>query len=242
MRNYSFGFVMLISILSVLVTAVIVSWLLGAGLHDIYRTVLPFAIMIIVGILLLCLLTVKRSSPSVAKHENVSEDTREEEIRRRDILSEISHEMKTPLTTIRGYAELMENGMVPFEDIPDIAKKMNMESDHLLTMIERVLDSSRKKESSSLVTDIDMLKTASRVAERLESYAQKRSVSVRIEGDAVYLHCEKERMEQICYNLMENAIKYSKKNGIVLVSVGEDREGKYLTVADRGIGISENDQ
>ena len=260
MRNYSLGFVILISTISVMFTSVAVSFVLGADLSEVYCSVIPVSVVILSGVLLGSFVVMKHSrnrkadkvkhfDPQKNEEENIPAEYRpllyklkEQELYRREMFSEISHEMKTPLTTIRGYAELMENGMVPYEDVSEIAKKMNAESQHLLTMIDRVLESNRKKNATVVLKDVDMLLTINFIVDRLESVASFKNITVLTEGDSVYLNCEEERFEQICYNLVENAIKYSKENGIVRVTVREDENGKYLIVSDNGIGISEQDQ
>lgn len=260
MRNFSFGSVLLIAVLSVLLTAASISFVLGAEIFDLYRKVLPISIVVFLVIFLVSFLFLKHSNgeimakisdldPQKEDHDKVSSELKpflmkleEQEQLRRNMYSDISHEMKTPLTTIRGYAELMENGMVPAEDIAEIAGKMNMESQHLLAMIDRVLESTKKKDMIPEWKEFDMLASAKAVADRLGSFASQKNISVVLEGEAIPILSDEELYEQICYNLIENSIKYTPENGRILISVSEDDKCKTLLVSDNGIGISDRDR
>ena len=166
----------------------------------------------------------------------------EQERLRREMCSDISHEMKTPLTTICGYAEMMENRMVPPEDMPVIAGKMTEESRHLLSMIDHVLACRFSSEEQRSFSMFDMRETVEKVARRLRAPAEEKEIRIIIEGENVPMRGDEKLFEQICYNLMENSVKYTNPRGHVRVTLRSDREGRELIVDDDGKGISEKNQ
>ena len=253
MKNKFLNTMFLLTILSVIFTSIVLFFVFSGDLNDLYEKILPVDITIFVVLSAVYLGLLKHFRDVSAKmvgEMNNNENTKDKSFfenrdkLRREMFSNVSHELKTPLTTIRGYAEMMENGMVPPEDIPVIAGKMNEESCHMLVLIDRVMKSMDHPEVGILIKDelFDMKKIASEVAGRLYSRAESKNIKIIVEGDSVMLNSDKNLFGQICYNLVDNAVKYSKNGGEVRILTEETSIGKRLLVVDRGIGISEEDQ
>ena len=158
---------------------------------------------------------------------------------RREFTSNVSHEMKTPLQVISGYAELMENGLVPKSDIKKNAKLIRKEAESMRDLIDDVLTLSKLDENAeSKKVPVDISSTVKNVAERLSHKAEKNKVTLNVQADEpAIVQGDPTRADQMVYNLVDNAIKYNKKNGHVLVKVNNDGSHVCLTVADEGIGI-----
>lgn len=150
------------------------------------------------------------------------------ETMRRDFSANVSHEMKTPLQVISGYAELMENGLVPPEDVPRFASLIHQESQTMRALINDVLILSRLDEvppDEAGAAPIEVLSIAERAAGRLAKLAEERAVTVEVRGEAATMEGNESLMEQMVYNLVENAIRYNEEGGHVLVEVGVEGEG-----------------
>lgn len=172
---------------------------------------------------------------------------------RRDFSANVSHEMKTPLQVISGYAELMENGLVPPEDVPRFAGLIHQESQAMRALIDDVLTLSRLDElppDAATATPVEVLGVAQRAAERLAKLADERDVSVQVGGAPATVMGNEGLMEQMLYNLIENAIRYNDQGGHVWVEVTTEpaappasKEAAAPTVtvrvADDGPGIPE---
>ena len=158
---------------------------------------------------------------------------------RREFTSNVSHEMKTPLQVIGGYAELMENGLIPKSYIKKNAKLIRKEAESMRDLIDDVLTLSKLDENTEAKkVPVDISATARNVAERLAHKAEKNKVSLDVFADeAAIVQGDPTRADQMVYNLVDNAIKYNKKNGHVFVTVNNDGNHVHLTVADEGIGI-----
>lgn len=260
MKNKFFNTILLTMMLSVLFTAASISFVLAVDGGDICEKVLPvtFTIMVVlIGIFLGLLRYFRRKSAELIG-ENSAEDMRhkersfsgkeveERERLWREMYANVSHEMKTPLTSIQGYAEMMANGMIPSGDVAEIASKMWEESNRLLLMIERAMESMSHMEKSVTVKHelVDLSQIARDVTERLSSFAGKKQIDLRPKGDSVMLWSDPDMLEQICYNLVDNAIKYTYDGGSVDVVVKNfpEEQCKCLIVTDTGIGISPEDQ
>ncbi|MGM9568376.1 MAG: sensor histidine kinase [Clostridia bacterium] len=247
----------LIAVVSVLLTAASISFLCLSDNFSGWPKVLPVtAVLLFVFVLFSCYYgsrLVKRLSDSINEMKAGSEcdfpeleplhrKIEEQERIRREMCSDISHEMKTPLTTICGYAEMMENRMIPSEDMPVIAAKMTEESRHLLSMIDHLLECRFSSDDQRCFPMFDMKKTVEKVARRLRVPADEKKIRIIIDGENVRMRGDEQLFEQICYNLMENSVKYTNSRGYVWVTVRAAAEGRELIVADDGIGISEKNQ
>ena len=151
----------------------------------------------------------------------------------------VSHELKTPLTSISGFAELMENHLVAPEDVPEFAAKIHRESERLLTLVNDIIKVSQldDKEVYYGKENIDLLSFAKEVCDRLEPMAQSRNVTVKLSGDAVLYLASRQLMNDLFYNLIENGIKYNKPNGKLWVTVSEKKGHPCISVKDTGIGV-----
>lgn len=160
---------------------------------------------------------------------------------RREFTGNVSHEMKSPLQVIGGYAELMESGMVAPEDVPRFAGLIRSESQAMRELIDDVLSLSRldeRAEGSRVPIDLEGL--CRRSAQRLEAAASERGVSVRLllRRDIEVLG-DPAMIEQMVYNLVSNAIKYNREGGLVLLQLESDAGSALISVEDEGPGIPE---
>ena len=158
---------------------------------------------------------------------------------RKEFSANVSHELKTPLTSISGFAELMENHLVAPEDVPEFAAKIHRESERLLTLVNDIIKVSQldDKEVYYGKENIDLLSFAKEVCDRLEPMAQSRNVTVELSGDAVLYLASRQLMNDLFYNLIENGIKYNKPNGKLWVTVSEKKGHPCISVKDTGIGV-----
>lgn len=165
----------------------------------------------------------------------------ENEKLRREFFSNVSHELKTPLTTISGYAELMQNDMVKKEDIPSFAGKMYEESQHLIALIEDIMEIYRLGERDRDLPreNLDLHKLAAATILRLEPLAKKKNITVGLVGETVITTGNSHLVNEIWYNLIDNAIKYTPENGEVVVTTMRKDGKAVMKVKDNGIGIPE---
>lgn len=163
---------------------------------------------------------------------------------RREFTANVSHELKTPLTSISGFAEIMENGLVKQEDIPKFAGNIFKESQRLISLVNDIIKLSRLDEGDIFYKQeqIDVTAIAKQVKDRLDLTAQKKSVTLQVEGKEAKIHAVPQIVEEIIYNLCDNGIKYNKEGGKVLCYIEKKKEGVLLTVKDTGIGIPLSEQ
>ena len=167
---------------------------------------------------------------------------------RREFTSNVSHELKTPLTSISGIAEIIMNGIVKPEDVSGFAKNIYEEAGRLIGLVNDIIFLSRLDEetASYVVEDINLLAMAKQVKERLQIPCKEKNVSIHIVGGDVIMKGIPSMMEEVLYNLCDNGIKYNKQDGRVTVSVRacEDMNVPKVSiqVEDTGIGIPQEDQ
>lgn len=174
---------------------------------------------------------------------DVTEEIQSEQIRR-DFSANVSHELKTPLTTIKGFGELLENGIfTKEEDVKKYGGMIYRESERLLYLINDIIRLSQIEEQEHVLNDkIDLLKTAHDVEEILRHKADNREVTMTIEGEPVQIYGNQSYITELFLNLMDNAIKYNHEGGSLKVTVGAE-DGKAVAVfSDTGIGISDEHQ
>lgn len=169
---------------------------------------------------------------------DVTEKEKREEMRR-EFSSNVSHELKTPLTAVLGISELMMNGMIKSEDIGGFAKNIYDESTRLLSLVNDIIKISRLDEANEKkdFSEVDLFAEAKDAKERLDGVAAKTNVELCLEGKSTAVLGDRIIINEIIYNLIDNAIKYNKENGKVYISVNSDKNGKVVTVRDTGIGI-----
>ena len=163
---------------------------------------------------------------------------------RQEFTANVSHELKTPLTAISGYSELIENGMANQEDIIRFASEIHRSSNRLLTMINDIIRLSELDvvENAVDIENIHMGELAQQIVDMLQINAEKYEVTVRFQGGDGIIYANRTMMEELVYNLTDNAIRYNKKGGIVNVSVRKEENRCTLVVEDNGIGISKENQ
>lgn len=174
-------------------------------------------------------------------------DVTEKEAReklRREFTANVSHELKTPLTSIMGFAEIMKSGMVKPEDMNRFSENIHKEAQRLLALIGDIIRISQLEEGKSDVTvaSMDLLAVAETVVSRLRNVAEKNSITINVDGESVKHEVIPQVLDEVIYNLVENAIKYNKPQGSVSVTVGRENGAPYISVKDNGLGISEEDQ
>lgn len=156
---------------------------------------------------------------------------------RREFTANVSHELKTPLTAISGYAEIIRDGIAKDEDVKPFAGKIYDEAARLVDLVKDILKLSRFDEG--LIEEekigIDLYALAENIARRLAEEAAKREVSVRVEGESAVVSGIPYMLDEMLFNLMENAVKYNKQGGNVTVIVSTDPT--RVIVRDTGIGI-----
>ena len=163
---------------------------------------------------------------------------------RQEFSANVSHELKTPLTSISGYAEMMENGMVAsMEDIRTFSGSIHKEALRLIALFEDIIRLSRIEEEprqENLLEPVKMDDLCAAVLESLEPVAQKAGVAMKLEGSVPAILGEDSMLSEMVYNLCENAIKYNRPGGSVWVSLADQTEEIRLSVKDNGIGIPED--
>ena len=162
---------------------------------------------------------------------------------RKEFSANVSHELKTPLTSISGYAEIMKNGMVRPEDMKKFSERIYNEASRLITLVEDIIKLSKLDEGEIEVEkeDVDLYEMTREIVSRLAPQAQARKVRVEVTGESVIYHGIRQVLDEMIYNICENAIKYNKEGGSLSVWVGATLQGKKVIVTDTVFGIP-NDQ
>ena len=168
----------------------------------------------------------------------------EQEQYRREFTANVSHELKTPLTSISGIAEIIRNGIVKPEDIPHFAGKIYDESQRLVTLIGDIIKLSQLDENQIPLEreTVDVLDIAKDVSQQLQAISQKNSVIVSVKGSHAIVMGVRQVLYEMVYNLCENAVKYNRKNGRVWLTVDQLEDDVIFSVKDTGIGIPVEDQ
>ena len=169
---------------------------------------------------------------------DVTEKEKAEQIRR-EFTANVSHELKTPLHTISGYAEIMSNGMVKNEDMAEFSSKIYTEAQRMINLVEDIIKLSHLDEGADDMNreEVDLYELAQDTVASLNQMAQAADVSLHIEGETAIVTGIPQLLKGVIYNLCDNAIKYNRKNGSVTVSVLNEPDYIRLTVSDTGIGI-----
>lgn len=163
---------------------------------------------------------------------------REAERSRREFSANVSHELKTPLQSILGSAELLENGLVPADDVPHFAGRIRAESSRLVALIEDIIRLSQLDEAVPIPREpMELREVAEDVAASLQDSAAAKGVSLTVTGEEAELQGVPGLVREMVFNLCDNAIKYNVPGGTVEVSVSRREGGALLTVRDTGIGI-----
>lgn len=184
------------------------------------------------------------------QHEDIMKNAK----MRQEFTANVSHELKTPLTSISGYSELIENGMAANEDVIRFAREIHRNSNRLLTLINDII---RLSELDTIDMDVqfervNLYDMASTCVEMLKMSAEKHKVTVNIKGQEAFIWGNRQMIDEMIYNLCDNAIRYNNENGSVVVTVmgirhfdsekGIMENQVVLSVKDTGIGIPKKHQ
>ena len=162
---------------------------------------------------------------------------------RQEFTANVSHELKTPLQTIIGSAELMELGIVKEEDTPRFIKSIRQEAARLVTLIDDIIRLSQLDEGTEMPKeDVSLLELAREVTETLSDAAKLKGVSLEVCGDDGVISGVRRLLYEVVYNLCDNAIKYNNPGGYVKISVSENADNVQISVSDNGIGIAPEHQ
>ena len=162
---------------------------------------------------------------------------------KREFTANVSHELKTPLQSIMGSAELLENGLVKSEDQPRFIERIRSEAARLMALIEDIIRLSELDEGAAVPMEtVDLLSVAKDAADTLQESANKKNVTLALEGESVRVQGVPRLIYEIAYNLCDNAIRYNREGGHVSVRVQPENGYALLEVADDGIGIPEEHQ
>ena len=174
----------------------------------------------------------------------IREETDQREQMRREFSANVSHELKTPLTSISGFAELMSQGLVPPEKIPEFSGDIYRESPRLINLVDDIMRLSKLDENAVPPDweNVDLYDLSSDTIDSLRPAAEKQNVSLRLMGEHLSVKGVRRLLGEMVYNLCDNAIKYNRPGGSVTVTVASADEGTLLRVADTGIGIPKDKQ
>ena len=158
---------------------------------------------------------------------------------RREFTANVSHELKTPLTSISGYAEIMRNGFAKPEDINRFSGIIYDETQRLITLVGDIINLSKLEEKEVLHEKkmINLYEISENVISRLSPVASKKGITFQLEGTAETIYGVEYIIDEIIYNLCDNAIKYNKENGLVMINIQKVDSVTEYTVTDTGIGI-----
>ena len=169
---------------------------------------------------------------------DVTEKEKAEQLRR-EFTANVSHELKTPLHTISGSAELLVNGMVKSEDIPIFLKRIYSEAQRMIQLVEDIIRLSHLDEGAEdMKWDmVDLYAVAEETINSLADEAESNGIKFELYGETVLINGIRQLLQEITYNLCDNAIKYNRKGGLVSVEIKNENEFAILTITDTGIGI-----
>lgn len=186
----------------------------------------------------------KELVPFVGALKEQREDILRSATMRQEFTANVSHELKTPLTAISGYAELIENGMVSGDDSVRFAGEIRKNSTRLLSLINDIINLSELDDGVKLnLEKMDLYEAAKNCIKNLKVAADKNDIKLMLLGTTAYINADKSMMDEVLYNLCDNAIRYNNKGGNVIVDVSNTLDGKVkLIVKDNGIGIGKEHQ
>lgn len=186
----------------------------------------------------------KELEPFAATIRRQHEDILQSAQMRQEFTANVSHELKTPLTAISGYAELIEHGMTDKEDSKRFAGEIHKNAARLLSLINDIIQLSQLDDGKRELefTDVDLYKLAAECVEMLEMNAARQNVTIKFSGRPSVIHADRQLMEELVYNLCDNAIRYNKQGGSVTVTVDREDGRVFLDVKDTGIGIAKEHQ
>lgn len=243
----------------------------ASSVLSIFASALPGLILVLVVIVLLCMIIAHfLAAKLIAPIEQLAEELNEkgenptsmemepyidtikkqhEEIikvsrMRQEFTANVTHELKTPLTSISGYAELIETGMASEEDVTRFAHGIRTSSNRLLTLINDIIRLSEldSTEQQLVLEKVNLYGLAETCVDMLTMNAEKHKVTIALEGCEAWVDGSRQMLEELLFNLCDNAIRYNNEGGSVLVSVNPVEMGVQLRVKDTGIGIPKEHQ
>lgn len=172
------------------------------------------------------------------------EELKEAEAVRREFSANVSHELKTPLMSISGYAELMMNGMVPDEKVPEFSGRIYHEASRLSALVADIIQLSRldEKNGETMFEQVDIGELGEDVINNLQNRAAKKKINLEYTGESAQMQGVRHVLYEMFYNITDNAIRYTQDGGDVKVFVGKLNGKPYFRVEDNGIGIPESEQ
>ena len=198
----------------------------------------PIAVIILLTVLASAILTAK-----ISKNVIDNEEQKKREIMRREFTSNVSHELKTPLTSISGFAEMLMQGDADSATVADFSRSIYDESQRMITLVQDILRISELDEKTEFEQEnIDLYDLAEEITERLQPQAEKAQVQLRVIGEHCHVNGVQKILDEIIYNLCDNAIKYNRPNGLAEISIHESENTVKLSVRDTGIGIAKEEQ
>ena len=202
-------------------------------------SVLPYLVAIGVVMMILTYFLAKWQTESIERQNRAKEEAAN---MRKEFSANVSHELKTPLTSISGYAEIMKSGLVKAEDMVTFSERIHHEASRMITLIGDIMKLSKlDEEQVELEREwVDLYALSEEICTRLAMTAQKRNVHVDLNGETVSYFGVRQILDEMIFNLCENAIKYNVDGGSVNVWVGDTTQGVKLVVEDTGIGIPED--
>lgn len=192
-----------------------------------------FILLVVIGI-----------AVAIAARETKKANQEETEAMRREFTANVSHELKTPLHSISGFAELLKNGMVMEQDTGYFAEKIYNEAQRMIKLVQDIIILSRLDEGQENTTKsaVNLYQLAEGVIANLEPMADKNGITIELIGQQVVMEGIPHLLNSMLFNICENAIKYNKPEGSVLVEVSEISGHPRITVRDSGIGIPMRDR
>lgn len=178
-------------------------------------------------------------APFAAKIRQQHEDILKSAQMRQEFTANVSHELKTPLTAISGYAELMEHGMAGKENTERFAGEIHKNAERLLSLINDIIQLSQLDDGKRQMEyrDVDLFQLAEECADMLSMNARKLNVTMEVRGRSTVVSGDRQLLEELLYNLCDNAIRYNNQGGTVTVTTGTENGAPFLSVKDTGIGI-----
>lgn len=185
----------------------------------------------------------KKTEGAVVLLVNVTEKLERESLRR-EFSANVSHELKTPLTSISGFAEIMQSGLVKCEDIPQFAGRIYKEAQRMLQLVEDVIQISQLDEEKTSYTwePVDVYQVCKNAFESLKEKAKRLNVHLYICGEYMKMEAVRTLLEEAVYNVCDNAIKYNRNEGSVSVFLTQTAQEIQIVVKDTGVGIPKEDQ
>lgn len=176
--------------------------------------------------------------------ENIYFELRSKQNRQSEFTANMTHELKTPLTSIRGFAELMMQGDLEPDTVKDFSASIYDEADRLIVLVNDIIKLAEmdEKEGNLSFEKTDIMQMTCDIRKKLSMGASKKNIKITISGDAALVYAQKRILYEMIYNLLDNAIKYNKENGTIDILILQKGENIEFEIKDSGVGIPKEDQ